>query len=242
MSADPRNASSDEVISRLTTWFDQRFSYLQEFATGLISMLSIDENNILNLTASSRRSMKEAASQYLQRHPVVDGCGMIFAQSALDIKAGHLEWWVREDESRFARYSFGVVPGGDRYYDYEQHEWFVRAYEGNRSTAVGPYIDYLGVEVYVVTLTVPAVVKGRRVGAIGNDLQVDDLERELLPLIADCDSDIVLLSRFGNVLVSNTAEYLPGERVAETPAGFRLVPLPDATDGWNVMAKDRRNS
>lgn len=183
--------------------------------------------------------MKSAASRFLAEHPVVDGCGLIFAHSALGIEGGRLEWWVREDESRFARYSFGVVPGADRYYDYEQHEWFIRAFSEGRSAAVGPFIDYLGVEVYIVTLTVPAVVKGRRVGAVGNDIQLADMERALLPTLLACDHEIAVLSRRGNVLVSNSVDYLPGDRVSTPPAGARFEPLSDVTGGVHVLVGRR---
>jgi hypothetical protein len=185
--------------------------------------------------------MKSAASRYLAEHAVVDGCGLIFAHSALGTEAGQLDWWVREDESRFARYSFGVVPGADRYYDYEQHEWFIRAFVEGRSAAVGPYIDYLGVEVYIITLTVPAVVAGKRIGAVGTDIQVDDLERALLPLLLRCDSELVLLSRHGHVLLSNSARWLPGELVSTPPEGARLEPLSEVTDGMRVLVAGPRS-
>ncbi|MFC5337160.1 cache domain-containing protein [Leucobacter denitrificans] len=225
----------DETIEQLAAWFEDRFAQLRSLADTLTSILNLDADGMLVLSSTARREMKSAASDFLQQHLVVDGCGLIFAHSSLGTKSGRLEWWVREDESRFARYSFGVVPGGDRYYNYEQHEWFIRAFEEGRSAAVGPFIDYLGVEVYIMTLTVPAVVEGQRVGAVGNDLQIDDLERALLPMLQQCETDLVVLSRHGNVLVSNTAEFLPGELVSDPRPGYRFVALPDVTDGIRVM-------
>jgi hypothetical protein len=223
------------TVDTLIDWFENRFTHLRALSDELSTFLTHDSTGVLTVSATVRREMKASASHYLQQHPVVDGCGLIFAHSALGTESGQLEWWVREDESRFARYSFGVVPGGDRYYDYEQHEWFIRASVEGRSAAVGPYIDYLGVEVYIVTLTVPAVVEGRRVGAVGNDIQLEDLERALLPTLLSCESDIVIVSRHGNVLVSNTSQFLPGEALREVAPGFRFIALSDVTDGMRVM-------
>lgn len=227
------------TIALLRDWFDDRFAHLSALADDLIAGLGFDENGLLDLSPTARRSMKAAATRFLAAHPVIDGCGLIFAHSALGTEDGRLEWWVREDESRFARYSFGVAPGADRYYDYEQHEWFIRAYSGGRSAAVGPFIDYLGVEVYIVTLTVPAVVAGRRVGAVGTDLQVDDIERALLPTLLRSSAQLTLLGSHGQVLLSNSARHLPGEMVLTPPPGARFEPLSESTGGMRVMVVDQ---
>lgn len=205
------------VVAELREWFGERFAHLTALGEVLTQGLTTDLQGRLELGHSARRGMKGAAHRFLGEHPVVDGCGLIFAHSALGTEAGLLEWWVREDETRFARYSFGMVPGADRYYDYEQHEWFVRAFSEGRAAAVGPYIDYLGVEVYLITLTVPALVHGERVGAVGNDIQLDDLERALLPVLSKCSREIALVNRYGNVLVSNSARFLPGECITSPP-------------------------
>ncbi len=229
--------TNTDTLAELREWFDDRFAHLAALGDELVTGLAFNESGHLKVPSAARRDMKAAAAEFLAKHPVVDGCGLIFAHSALGTADGRLEWWVREDESRFARYSFGVVPGADRYYDYEQHEWFIRAFSEGRSAAVGPFIDYLGVEVYIVTLTVPAVVDGRRVGAVGTDLQVDDIERELLPILLRCDSEIVLLTSHGSVLLSNSANYLPGEMLLTPPEGSHFEALDDVTDGMHVMMK-----
>jgi hypothetical protein len=146
---------------------------------------------------------------------------------------------VREDESRFARYSFGVVPGADRYYDYEHHEWFIRAFHEGTPALVGPYIDYLGVEAYVLTLTVPANVAGVRVGAIGNDIQVADLEAELLPVLQRSGIEMALVGRHGNVLVGNSSQLLPGVLVPDTLEGFARKRLgPEGADVQLIYRTD----
>ena len=225
------DASVAKVVDALTDWFTQRFDSLRGLSCDLISLLRFDDQGLLDLTETSRRRLKGAAVHYLADHPVIDGCGLIFAHSALGTPNGHLEWWVREDETRFARYSFGVVPGADRYYDYEQHEWFIRAFNEGTPSLVGPYIDYLGVEAYVLTLTVPAEAGENRVGAVGNDIQAEDLEAELLPILLSCHSELVLVGRYDNVLFGNSSRYLPGEHVAHASQHFtRVQLLPNSHD------------
>ncbi|WP_336658728.1 cache domain-containing protein [Leucobacter sp. USHLN153] len=219
------SATIEEVLSDLRTWFTARFDHLRKLSDELIAQLSFDANGAIDLTESTKRRLKASAIKFLADNAVVDGCGLIFAHSALGTANGHLEWWVREEESRFARYSFGVVPGADRYYDYEQHEWFIRAFHDGTAALVGPYIDYLGIEVYVMTLTLPAVVAGKRVGAVGNDIQVEDMERELLPMLLRCPTEAVLVNRHGTVLLGNSARFLPGERVSNDATDFDRLAL-----------------
>ena len=219
----------EEIVAGLRAWFDERFVHLQALADHLIALLRFDAEGLLDLTDTSRRRMKSHAAHYLAENQVVDGCGLIFAHSALGTANGHLEWWVREDESRFARYSFGVVPGADRYYDYEQHEWFIRAFEDGAPALVGPYIDYLGVEEYVLTLTVPAETPRMRVGAVGNDIQAGDMEAELLPILLRSSRELVLVGRHDNVLIANTSRYLPGEQVRVAAERCERIPLLGST-------------
>ena len=234
-----RDESLDEIVTGLRDWFDERFSHLHGLAEHLIALLRFDARGLLDLSDGSRRRMKHHAAHYLAENPVVDGCGLIFAHSALGTPNGHLEWWVREDESRFARYSFGVVPGADRYYDYEQHEWFIRAFEEGAPALVGPYIDYLGVEEYVLTLTVPAETEKLRVGAVGNDIQSEDMEAELLPILCRADRELVLVGRHNNVLISNSSRYLPGEQMRD-PLGHieRILLLNGSSDVQLIVPGD----
>lgn len=213
-------AELSAAIAGVDGWLHDRFAHLEKLSHDFTALLTLDEAGRLDLGETVRRRLRGLAVRYLADNAVVDGCGLIFARSVLSFERGHLEWWVREDETRFARYSFGVVPGADRYYDYEHHEWFIRAFHEGTPALVGPYIDYLGVEAYVLTLTVPASVGGVRVGAIGNDIQVADLETELLPLLQRSGTEMALVGRHGNVLVGNSSRLLSGVFVPETGGGF----------------------
>ena len=242
MSASEHPRSLEDTIVLLRRWFDDSFDDLDAFAEQIIAGLSLNADDHVQYASTARKDMKATAARFLAEFPVVDGCGLIFAHSALGTKDGRLEWWVREDESRFARYSFGVAPGGDRYYDYEQHEWFTRAFEEGGNSAVGPYIDYLGVEAYVLTLAVPAVVGGRRIGAVGADIQLDDLERALLPILLRCDTEVALLSKHHSVLVSNSPNYLPGKHLPAAPEGTLFEILSPRSDGILLLVSGTPNA
>lgn len=228
-------AGADQAVERLNAWFSNRFDRLDRLAGDLIDTLRFDDAGLLEITDSARRRLKSIAGRFLVENSAIDGCGLIFAHSALGTENGHLEWWVREDEQRFARYSFGVVPGADRYYDYEHHEWFTQAFHEGVPAVVGPYIDYLGIEAYVMTLTVPAEAGSRRIGAVGNDIQLADLEHELLPILLDCPGEAALVGRHGSVLLGNSSRFLPGEYVPEPTEGFRRVRLRPETAALQLL-------
>lgn len=213
------------VLEQLDAWFAERFTHLNSLHDDLLEFLRRDTTGVLDLSESVRRKLKTIATRFLAENEPIDGCGLILAHSALGTENGHLEWWVREDESRFARYSFGVVPGADRYYDYHHHQWFIRAFQEGLPALVGPYIDYLGVESYVMTFAVPAEVQGQRMGVIGNDVQVEDLERALLPMLIGCPTTVALVSRHGTVICSNSSRFLPGDWVPPAVEGFERMPL-----------------
>ncbi len=220
MTAARANPAVEEARTALRAWFDERFDRLRVLSEEMVAALNLDARGNIEISDSVRRRLKALAVRFLAEDAAIDGCGLIFAHTALGTENGHLEWWVREDETRFARYSFGVVPGADRYYDYEHLEWFVRAFDEGAPALAGPYIDYLGVEAYVLTLTVPAELDGRRVGAVGNDIQLRDLENELLPMLLDCPVEAALVSRHGNVMFGNTSRFLPGDWIPETIEGY----------------------
>lgn len=218
----------------LSTWFSERFARLEALGAELVGNLHAEDGRIV-LSEAARRRMKSTAGRYLAGNDAIDGCGLIFAHTALGTENGHLEWWVREDDTRFARYSFGVVPGGDRYYDYEQHEWFVRAFNEGTPSLVGPYIDYLGVEAYVLTLTVPADLDGRRIGAVGNDIQLEDLESALLPLMLTSAAELAIIGRRGNVLVSNSSRFVTGAYAPDPLDGFSRLRLGPESAGVELL-------
>ena len=82
------------------------------------------------------------------------------------------------------QYSFD--PESIDFYDYTRADWFLVSYrEGARSVA-GPYIDFGGVNDYILTMTTPILPGRSFAGVAGADLRVDELERRLYHAAAGC--------------------------------------------------------
>ncbi|MEB4614746.1 cache domain-containing protein [Leucobacter sp. M11] len=224
-----------EVTSTLSAWFQRRFTSLQDLAQDLSVEVTRDATDHLLLSETGKQRMRARSTTFLEEHAVVDGCGLIFSREALGTGQGQLEWWVRAGDERFARYTFGVNPAGDRYYDYEQLEWFTKAYQTGELSLAGPYIDYLGVEDYIVTLTTPIQVGQVRAGVAGLDIQMTDIESSLVPILRQSEHDVAILNDHGSVLIGSSGRFLPGDRLTQLPEGYTTSPLEPAEAGLALL-------
>jgi len=221
----PPSATVDAVAQ----WFAALHADLEGMNRDIEVILSAASDptaDVARLAKAGRDGIKDRVRVLLGERPRVNGAGLIFSRSARGEGKGVTEWWVRDGDSDVTRYQFGVNPGGQRFYDYETLEWFTVSFTSGRPWVTGPYIDYLGVEEYIVTATVRAEVHGRAVGVTGLDMTIAELERELLPLLRLARRPSALLNPHGGVLVSSTSSLATGDLMTELPAGFRRLPIP----------------
>ena len=61
------------------------------------------------------------------------------------------------------------------YYDYVSVEWFARPAETERPWITGPFVDEGGTNAFMVTVSVPALARGRFLGVGATDLRVEQL-------------------------------------------------------------------
>lgn len=217
------------AVDAITGWFSRLFGDLDAMNRDFRAVLeeaSQPDDDVARLAKAGRDRAKELVRRFLVEHPRVNGAGLIFSRSARGEGKGVTEWWVRDGDGGLALYEFEVNPLGQRFYDYEKLEWFTVSLSTGRPWLTGPYIDYLGVEEYVVTMTVRSEVHGRAVGVTGLDIRVSDLERELLPLLRLAGRPALLLNPHDSVLASSSSRFSAGDVVHDVPEGFRRVPLP----------------
>jgi hypothetical protein len=221
---------TQQVLDTLTGWFTESFEAIESMASEFSRLIETDHDPaqpLLQVSALARRGLKERVLEVLRTHPIADGAGALFSRAHLGSVEGVIEWWVRDDDmdDRVSRYSFGVNPSGERFYDYESLEWFTNAFTNRTRTITGPYIDYLGVEEYIVTLTIPLRIHDRVVGVAGLDIRMADLERELVPILRRLPDDAALLNSHESVLVGNSGRFVSGDRVASVPQGYTVSAL-----------------
>ena len=129
------------------------------------------------------------------------------------------------------QYSFD--PESIDFYDYTRADWFLVSHrEGARSVA-GKYIDFGGVNDYILTMTTPILLGRSFAGVAGADLRVDELERRLYHAARGLPTHLALVIDTHRVLGSTAARLLAGSVLREAAAGDRVT-VPD----WPLTLRD----
>lgn len=159
----------------------------------------------------------------------IDGLGVIAEIGIIPANRHWLSWWKRTHDGRLVRDESHVLDSSrDDFYDYENREFIARPRSTSLPWATGPYVDYGGVDDYVITISIPILDAGRFLGIAGADILLADMERVLAPWLAATNEPVLLLNSESRVIISNTAEYSVGTFVD----GLQTVEIGEF--GWTL--------
>lgn len=128
-----------------------------------------------------------------------------------------MDWWQRASDGSFAHDQRHVLnPGREDFYDYSGKEYFTRPHETGLPWAMGPYVDYGGVDDYLITVAVPLFDGPRFLGVAATDLRVAELENYFAPWLAQARGAFMLLNSESRVILSNSVEHNVGDVVRST--------------------------
>ena len=128
---------------------------------------------------------------------MIVGAGIAYAPGSLAEAPHWLEWWRAQPagssgEPRFVTHDLN--PDSLNYYDYTSREWFTAPSASGKPVAVGPYVDFGGINVNIITLCVPAPTPhGTHI--LGGDLTLAKLEGVFLRALQLRNPSVVLLGR-----------------------------------------------
>ncbi len=216
---------AQECANNISQWFKSFYRDLESASDKISESLTRRMSGRTKINNSDLLDLPEIAHTFLEGHHAAVGAGAIFAVASVSEAQGALEWWLRNDAGRISKREFDLVPDTDAFYDYEQQPWFTIAARTGHLALVGPYVDYLGMGEYILTLTVPLYVDGTFVGVAGSDIRVRDLEGVFLPAMRAVPGDAALLNSQDRVIAGNSGRFLVGNRVKETPPGARKIVL-----------------
>lgn len=193
-------------------------------------------------TERSLAPLESAIAPRMAAHPSLTGMGYVAEPGMVAGQERFLIWWQRSGEE-LARLRLNFDATSVDIYDYLQMEWFQQARDGGARNAFGPYVDYSGAGLYVVTMSVPVVADGVFLGVAGGDVLMSQLESRLVAILRTCPQEAVVVNRERRVLAANTATWVVGTRLPEMPAagaaGFvDVAEVPDGP-GWVVAVSDR---
>jgi hypothetical protein len=161
----------------------------------------------------------------------VHGLGFMAAPGALLGREFSVNWWIRTPQGVVVDNRHVTQPDRDDFYDYVDKEYFIVPRTTSLPWAQGPYVDYGGVNDYIVTFSSPIIVDGRFVGVVAADMQVSALERHLAPWLAAESDECVLLNSEGRVIVSRSVGHAVGD-VLPSNSGRQLNEI--GHFGWRM--------
>ncbi|MCA1984596.1 cache domain-containing protein [Nocardioides nematodiphilus] len=160
------------------------------------------------------------------------------AASGVMAERDHYLLWLQRRAGGIGRLRINLSQNDPDLYDYFDMEWFSGAERRKEPSIYGPYVDYAGADFLVLTVAVPVQVGSRFVGVAGADLDPDELERWLVPLLRALPGEALVVNGDRSVLASGSARWMPGERLAVHPAaapeGWRTVVELSPWTGWTL--------
>ena len=228
---------TSEIVEGLTAWFTDVYSDLNDLARGVEQTLETVGDRP-RLAPKDFLAVKPAAEAFLGKHRVCEGAGVVIQPGIVGAE-GAVEWWIRATGNTTSRLLVTLTPQTAGFYDFESLEWFRNVVDTGRPTLTGPYVDYLGMDKYIITTTVPFRLDGTVIGATGCDIEIRSLESALMPLLRRIDADAALVANTGRILLGNSGRFLVGNRVGDLPATARSIDLPVHELGLRLITVPR---
>lgn len=209
----------------LTTWFRDVSTEIDSLARDVASLLESNLGGRNKVDKAARVGLEGLSREFLTRNAFAVGAGTFFAAESVIGNGRASEWWSRKEPGTIQRLDFDLTPGSNRYYDYEKLPFFSIPADTGERTIWGPYIDYLGFEEYILTVTAPFSVQGNFMGVAGCDIRLTDLEPIIMPNLRSIPNDAALVNASNRVILGNSGMYLVGERVKHESSGHERVAL-----------------
>lgn len=222
-----------QAATEIAAWMNALGEDVHKFATQTATLWS-DRPSPLSITARDLANLESSAQDFLETHSFAVGAGVIFSTEAIKGRDGGLEWWIKRDDN-VEKLEFDLTPGGERFYDYQNMPFFSSASRTGEQTAWGPYVDYLGVDEYILTFSAPMQLDGKFAGVAGCDVRIRKLEEIFMPTLRAIPRDAALLNGSGRVVVGNSGAYLVGERVRSTPSDKEVIPIDVPHLGFSLL-------
>ena len=154
---------------------------------------------------------------------LVDSAGVSVVPGVLaDADSWH-QWWSLV-KGKLVFIPHNLNPASIKYYDYTNMTWFERPAASGGPELTGPYIDFGGADVKVVTASRPVLRGNETVAVAGADLSLEQIQRSFLLGLGRRDEHIALITETGKIVASNSARFAPGTRYE----GEREGPVPVA--------------
>lgn len=166
-----------------------------------------------HVTRRDLGELQETVKRLLSEADVqINGAGFVVAPDVLADARLHLEWWREGVKAgHVIPLKVNLDEEGDTFYDYPNMPWFHKPQAEGVGHVIGPYVDIMGIDMYIFTFSLPIVYDDRFLGIAGADVPVGNLEAVVTRHLVEQNHPLVLVNDDMRVIASNSSEYLVGE-------------------------------
>ena len=148
-------------------------------------------------------------SRNLDTLQLVEGCGYLAAPDALVDARLHESWWEIEGGTVLP-HSLDFDSHSEDFYDYSIKDFFRIPADTHDFCLVGPYVDYLGTNHYIVTMAVPVLAASGFVGTVGVDIPLELLQQKLIDDLPERVMRLALVTNKRRVVLSTVSTVEAG--------------------------------
>lgn len=224
--------SASETVG---TWFSDIVADLTRMSQACEKELRSALGRKSVLTDKHLRAIRPAASAFLDRHPTPEAAGIVLSPGVVG-DGGSIEWWRRDGMGSTDRIVFNLSPDAAGFYDFVSLDWFASVVSTGMPAIQGPYLDYAGMDQYIMTCMVPLSLNGELIGTAGCDTEVSALETIVMPILRTIPADAALVSKMDRIVLGNSGRFLVGNRVGELPADGQRIDIPGVDLGLQLVA------
>lgn len=225
----------DTTAEQIGQWFRVMIDDLSRLAEDSAIAMNLARGKRAMLSARDLKSTGPAAERFLDKHPEHEAAGIILRPGMVGPE-GEIEWWKRDVDGSFRTILFSLTPHTAGFYDFETLEWFSNVVNTGRPTLTGPYVDYAGMDKYILTTTVPLRDGDHIIGAAGSDIEMRALEPALMPLLRQIKADAAIVNQHDRIVLGNSGRFLVGNRLGALSAESEIVDLEVHELGLRLVA------
>ena len=219
------------MAAQLRTVTNRLLAQLNAVATDAAPAL----NGGLHFDETRRRLSVATLRRIEDLPPFVTGAGIIAEVGVLREHPHWIQWARRTSTGPVEDMHHITDPQHEDFYDYESMELIAQPRETHQPCAWGPYVDYGGLDDYILSVTMPILDGDRFLGVSCADIPVAAFESWLAPWLA-ASGEVCLINAEGRVIVSNVLAHSAGDVLLDR-GGY------DVDDslhfGWTLLSRPR---
>ena len=235
------HSSLEDASAEIGAWFSHMYDDLSRMAIACEREIRDSRGKRAEISDKNLRAIRPAAAAFLERHTVPEAAGIVLREGVVDADRGSIEWWRRDAHGSTNRIVFNLSPDAAGFYDFVTLDWFADVVATGKPAIQGPYLDYAGMDQYIMTSMVPFVLDGELSGTAGCDIEVSALETVIMPILRRIPADAALVSKLNRIVVGNSGRFLVGNRVGSLPEDAHLVDVPGVDLGLQLVAAPRNH-